>query len=76
VTTWAVVDELTPAQRERQDTVDNVCHRLLEELAGKELPWDMEHIGELREVVQDIIVDKLHIMTELEFYPYLEGGAE
>jgi len=32
--------------------------------------WDMEHIGDVREVVQEVIVDRLHLMTEMQFYPY------
>ena len=60
-------------QSERQDWVDNACHGLLTELAGwKEVEWNIEHISAIREAVQEIIVDELHLMTEMEFYPYIE----
>lgn len=65
--------ELTPAQVERQDVVDNACHALLQELAGKELEWDIAHIGDLVEVCKDIICTELAIMTEMEFYPYIDN---
>jgi hypothetical protein len=74
-------ESLTDAQVERQDEVDNACHRLLNELAaasqvahhGNDLvEWDIEHISAIREAVQEVLVDKLHLMTELEFYPYIE----
>ena len=68
-------EELTEAQLERQDWVDNCCHGFLQEmaaLAGKDIEWDMEHLGEVRLVAQEIVVDKLKLMTEMEFYPYIE----
>lgn len=66
--------QLTKAQLNRQDGVDNACHQLLCDLAGnRDLDWDLEHIGEVRSAVQEVLVDKLHLMTEMEFYPYIEG---
>ncbi len=65
--------ELTQDQQDRQDWVDNACYGLLTELGGgKEIAWDMEHISTVREAVQNALVDKLHIMSEMEFYPYIE----
>ena len=63
---------LTGKQLRRQDSVDNLCNALLEDLAGKEIDWDMEHISAVREAAQEVIVDKLHLMTEMEFYPFIE----
>jgi hypothetical protein len=75
--------ELTGAQADRQDCVDSAIHALLNDLAiGQEIEWDMEFIGDVREVVQEIICDRLKLMTEMEFYPYIEdedmdeGGAK
>ncbi|GAH68344.1 unnamed protein product [marine sediment metagenome] len=65
--------ELTERQTEQLDEVDNACHDLLCKLAGKNVDWDMEHIGEIAEVVEDIICNKLGLMTEMEFRPYIEG---
>ena len=62
----------TERQTERQDIVDNLCHLVLCDLAGKQLEWDVEHYGEIRDAAQEVIVDKLGIMTEMDFYPYSE----
>ncbi len=73
------VKELTKRQLERQDDVDNACFNLLTDLAGdkaSKLEWDMEHISAVREAVQEVLVDKLHLMTEQEFYPYLEDKGK
>jgi hypothetical protein len=64
----------TQAETERQDIVDNLIYQLLTDLApwGIEIDWDMEYIGEVRDVIQEILVDKLGLMTEMQFYPYRE----
>jgi hypothetical protein len=64
--------ELTKNQIERQDLVDDKCYELLVELAGKELIWNIEQIYKVRQSVQSVIVDDLKLMTENEFYPYME----
>lgn len=66
--------ELTPKQYEQQDFVDDEIMNLICRLANKaegELEWDMELISIVREAVQEVICDKLKLMTELEFYPYI-----
>lgn len=73
-------ESLTDAQIARQDEVDDACHGLLNELAIPTIAhpnidrveWDIEHIEAIREAVQKVLVDKLHLMTEMEFYPYIE----
>jgi len=71
-----VTQELTQKQLDRQDAVDNECHDLLNSLGSKtsadSVPWDIELISIVREAVQEVVVDKLHLMTEMEFYPYIE----
>ena len=68
--------ELTQAQLDRLDCVDNAIHALLEDLSGgdlgggKKIDWDMEFISIVREAVQDVICARLKLMTEMEFYPY------
>lgn len=60
-------------QVNRQDEVDNACYAFLLELAkGSDLPWDIEDISTVREAVQSVLVEKRHIMSEMEFYPYKE----
>jgi len=34
--------------------------------------WNIEHIAQVREAVRIVLVDELKLMTEMEFYPYLE----
>jgi hypothetical protein len=64
--------ELTGAQLERQDIVDNYIFELLQELAplGLVLGRDIELIGEVRDVIQDEFI-KRGWCTEQEFYPYI-----
>ena len=68
--------ELTKAQQEQQDFVDNNIHGLLVGITGKEIEWDMEHISAVREAVQEVICDKLNLETEMEFYPYIADEEE
>lgn len=63
--------ELTIKQTNRQDLVDDAIHTLLEDLAGKDIEWNIAVISNIREEIQDHVVRKLNIMTEMEFYPYL-----
>lgn len=65
--------ELTDQQISRQDFVDNVIHDLINELipSDKEMEWDIEVIGEVRDVIQAMLVGR-GICTEQEFYPYIE----
>jgi len=64
---------LTDDQIERQDLVDNAIHNLLNDLApdGVVIEWDISYIHAVGDEVQEILVNKLHLMTEKEFYPYL-----
>jgi hypothetical protein len=68
----ALQSELTNAQIEQQDKVQNACYQFICDLAGQELEWDMEWVGDLADTVKDIICDRLDLMSEMEFYPYIE----
>ena len=69
--------ELSREELDRQDAVDNACYALLVELAkGSDLPWDIEDISAVREAVQSVLVEKRHIMSEMEFYPYIGGACQ
>lgn len=65
--------ELTSQQIERQDFVDNAIFELINELnpSEKELEWDIEIIGEIRDAIQSQLVEK-GFCTEQDFYPYIE----
>ena len=64
--------ELTDDQIQRLDFVHNSIHDMLCAVAGQELPWDMEFIGQIEDIAQDYICGKLKLMTEMEFSPYFE----
>ncbi|MBI4685974.1 MAG: hypothetical protein HY755_12380 [Nitrospirae bacterium] len=68
--------ELTEEQIKRQDSVDNAVFNLIQELnpTDKEIRWDIEMIGEVRDVVEDWMVERLKITDEQGFYPYLEDN--
>ena len=70
--------ELTPREIETQDAVDGAILNLITSLApeGSEIEWDEEWGGEMRDIIKDVIVDKLHLMTEMEFYPYMQESQE
>ena len=66
--------ELTEEQIKRQDSVDNAIYQLIREInpVDKEIAWDIEMIGEIRDVVREWMVERLKISDEQNFYPWLE----
>jgi hypothetical protein len=58
-------------QIRRQDFVDNEIYDLVKRLvpSGKEIEWNIEMIGDIRDSIQHWLVDKYKIVDELEFYP-------
>ena len=66
--------ELTSEQIKRQDFVDNAIFDLIKTVnpAEKEMRWDIEMIGEIRDVVGEWMVERLKIMDEQGFYPWVE----
>ena len=67
--------ELTEEQIKRQDSVDNAIYQLIREInpVDKQIAWDIEMIGEIRDVVTEWMVERLKITGEQVFYPYLEN---
>jgi DNA polymerase sigma len=65
---------LTQQQIAQQDFVDNAIFSLIRSVnpSNKEIEWNIEMIGEIRDVVKEWLVDKLSLTTEQEFYPYIE----
>ncbi len=65
--------ELTRQQIERQDFVDNAIFDLMNRLipSDKEMEWDIEAIGEVRDVILAQF-ERKGFCTEMEFYPYIE----
>ena len=66
--------ELTSEQIERQDSVDNAIYQLIQELnpTVDEIRWDIEMIGDVRDVIGDWIVERLKITDEHNFYAWVE----
>lgn len=66
--------ELTEEQIKRQDSVDNAIYQLIREInpADKEIAWDIEMIGEIRDVAREWMVERLKITDEQGFYAWLE----
>lgn len=67
--------ELTRFELEQQDLVDDACYQLITEFCPNgliDIEWNIELIGLVRDALQEVIVDRLGLMTEMEFYPYLE----
>ena len=62
---------LSEDQIKRQDFVDNEIHDLVKRLvpSKREIKWDIEMIGDIRDTIQHWLVDKYKIVDELEFYP-------
>lgn len=65
---------LTKHQIDRQDFVDNQIFELVQELAGssKQIEWDVEAIGAVRDAIQKQFVGKGKGVTEKQFYPYFK----
>jgi hypothetical protein len=65
---------MTKQQIERQDVVDNAIFSLIGEInpTNKEIDWDIELIGEVRDVIESWFTDRLNLCDKNAFYPYSE----
>ncbi len=65
------MEKLTEDQINRKDFVDNGIFDLVKRLIPptKEIEWDIEMIGDIRDTIQHWLVDRYKIADELEFYP-------
>ena len=56
---------------DRQDEIDNAIFQLCNDLndSGKELEWDIEFIGKIRDVIASYYYDQDIIEDVNEFYP-------
>jgi len=66
--------ELTDKQIDRQDFVDNAIYQLIQKVNPTDIfiEWDIEVIGEIRDVIKEWIVERMKITDEQKFYPYLD----
>ncbi len=65
------MQNLNEDQISRQDFVDNEIYDLVKRLipSKKEIEWNIEMIGDIRDTIQHWLVDRYKIDDELEFYP-------
>ncbi|MDR1895805.1 MAG: hypothetical protein LBR10_03340 [Prevotellaceae bacterium] len=66
--------ELSKKQIERQDFVDNSIFELLQSLhpAASQLDWNIDIIGEIRDVIQSYFIENIDDIDEQIFYPFIE----
>ena len=68
--------ELTEAQIERQDLVDNAIQELLKKIIRDDIEWDISVISEVRESIESYLC-RIYDIPEYEFYPWiLEGECD
>jgi len=65
------MERLTEDQIKRQDFVDNGIFDLVKRLnpSRRELEWDIEMIGDIRDTIQHWLVDRYKMVDKLKFYP-------
>ena len=65
------MQSLSEDQINRQDFVDNEIYDLIKRLipSTREIDWNIEMIGDIRDTIQHWLVDKYKVVEELEFYP-------
>ena len=65
------MQKFTEDQIKRQDFVDNQIYDLVKRLvpSAREIEWNIEMIGDIRDTIQHWLVDRYKIVGELEFYP-------
>jgi hypothetical protein len=65
------MQNFTEDEIKRQDFVDNQIYDLVKRRipSRREIEWNMEMIGDIRDTIRHWLVDKYKIVDELEFYP-------
>jgi len=65
--------KLTQHQIDQQDMIDNAIYHFIQSInpSDKEISWDIEMIGEVRDVLRGWFVNRLNLVKEQDFYPYL-----
>lgn len=68
-------EEFTRAELEQLDLIDGIAYQAVCDLAGEQLEWDIEWIGQVSELLAEIVC-KLTGKSEMEVYPYFEDEVE
>jgi len=65
------MQKFTKDQIKRQDFFDNEIYDLVKRLvpSKREIGWDIEMIGDIRDTIQHWLIDQYKTVDELEFYP-------
>ncbi len=68
------MNELSINEIQRQDFVDNRIYELIKDLnpTFKEVNWDIELIGDVRDIIANWFTNRLRICSEKKFYPFSE----
>jgi len=68
------MNKLSENQLKRQDFVDNAIYKLVLNVnpSQQEIEWDIELIGEIRDLIRRWLVKRLTITDEMTFYPYMD----
>ena len=64
------MNELSINEIQRQDFVDNRIYELIQDLnpTFKEVNWDIELIGDVRDIIANWFANRLKICSEKKFY--------
>ena len=65
--------QLTDGEIARQDFVDNSISELVDIVnpTDKEIAWDIEMIGDIRDCINLWVTKRLKLCSEQEFYPFI-----
>ena len=63
--------ELTKGEISRQDFVDNEIYQLIQQVnpTSEEIEWDIEMIGDVRDVIERWLIKNLELCNKQTFYP-------
>lgn len=65
--------QLTDEEIARQDFVDNSINEMINTInpIQKEIEWDIEMIGDIRDRINYWVTKRLGLCSEQEFYPFI-----
>lgn len=69
---------LTQKQIDRQDFVDNAIFDVIQQVnpTNKKLKWNIELIGEVRDGIENVSVDRLGFCNKKTFYPFIKFKSQ
>ncbi len=68
------MEDLTKVQLARQDYVNGLIYEtiLASHTCADGLDWNIEMIGEVRDTIRIWLVERLGLVDEMRFFPYIE----